>query len=125
MSGMVEGFDELLARSALRAGIRLGCAVPDRGDGAYWRGAHGLTGTNRRDEFDRIGAVAWRSTYVMEDVHGTAGLHLGAKYANFVRNDVMAAHADECLVRDPTTPGARQCPTVFRAAGGPFGIRSA
>jgi hypothetical protein len=124
MSGMAEGFDSLLAWAALRAGVRLWCAVPNRGYGAYYWGRASLTGRDRLAEFTRCLNVAWRRTFVMEDIHGTTSLHLGGVHANFVRNDWMIERADEFLVWDPTSRGTAHCLAGVRKAGLPYRILS-
>jgi hypothetical protein len=126
MSGMAEGFDKLLALTALRTGVKLWCAIPNRGYGAYyWGPAQSLTGTDQRAQFTAIVARAWRVTYVMEDVHRTQGLYLNGKHSNFIRNDYMVAQADEFLVWDPGSRGTQQCFATIRAAGRQYTLLSA
>lgn len=124
MSGMAEGFDACVALTTLRAGLRLWCAVPNRGYGAYYWGEHSVTGRDRRAEFDDILDRAWKVTYVMEDVHGRLGLRLDGEHANYVRNRWMVAQANEFVVWDPTTPGTEHCLAAVRAAGLPYVVLS-
>lgn len=131
MSGMAEGFDHLLAWVALRAGVRLWCAVPNQGYGRHYWGRASLTRTNRTAEFTRYLNAAWRRTFVMEDIHGTSALHLNGLHANFVRNDWMVdgdpvhfAGADEWLVWDPISRGTAHCLAGIQKAGKPYRILS-
>jgi hypothetical protein len=121
MSGMAEGFDKLLALSALRAGIRLWCAIPNKGYGNYyWSAKESRTGKDQRAEFDRIVAAAWKATYVMEDIHHTHGIKLNGVHSNFLRNDFMVEQADEFLVWDPQSRGTKQCFATIRKVDKPY-----
>lgn len=125
MSGMAEGWDELIAVTALARGIRLWAAVPNRGYGRWYWGQKSATKTNRLARFDEILSQAWRVTYVMEDVFGTSSLHLDGRHANFVRNDWMVsgrgpwAGADDFLVLGPVKPrsGTADCVETIKKAG--------
>lgn len=124
MSGMAEGFDACLAKVALTAGIRLWCAVPNRGYGAYYWGRNSLTGRDRLGEFEAILAAAvqggGRVTYVMEDVHRTSALHLNGEHANNVRNRFMVEQANEFVAWDPRpNSGTDHCVKAARLAGVP------
>ena len=125
MSGMAEGFDKLLALTALRLDIKLWCAVPNHGYGAYYWGRKSLTGEDRLAEFERILAAAWQVTYVMEDIHHTSGLKLNGKHSNFVRNDFMVERAHEFLVWNPTSSGTKQCLATIVRSGRPYKVLDA
>lgn len=131
MSGMAEGFDACLAYTALRAGVRLWAAVPNKGFGGHYWGRNSLTGRDRLAEFVGILAAAERVTFVMEEIHGTTRLHLDGVHANFVRNSWMVnggpdgfAGADEFVVWDPTSRGTAHCLAEIRRAGKPFRVLS-
>ena len=123
MSGLAEGWDELMARVAIRLGVRLWCAVPNRGYGAYYWGRESLTGVDRSADFESIRAAAERVTHVMEDIHGTRELKWRGKHANFWRNDFMVtgggdfAGADDFAVWNPTSRGTAHCVDAIRRAG--------
>lgn len=117
MSGMAEGFDKALAVAALHWKIRLWCAIPNRGYGAYYWGRASLTGEDRLAEFDSILARADRVTYVAEDIHRTRELKWGGKHANFWRNDFMVAEADDFVVWNPESKGTAHCVAAIKRAG--------
>jgi hypothetical protein len=127
MSGMAEGYDACLAKVALAAGIRLWCAVPNRGYGAWYWGRNSLTGRNRLAEFEAILAAAWRVTYVMEDVHRTSALRLNGEHANNLRNLWMVSGgrdgfpgANEFVAWDARPgSGTAHCVEAARLAGVP------
>ena len=124
MSGMAEGFDSLLAWAALRAGVRLWCAVPNRGYGAYYWGRYSLTGTDRTAEFTRYLHAAWRRTFVTEDVYGGDVRNLNGVHSNLARNVWMVEQADEFLVWDPISRGTARCLAGIQKAGKPYRILS-
>lgn len=125
MSGMAEGWDHAVAKAALDVGLRLWCAVPNKGYGRhYWSAGQSLTGQDCTAEFAAILDQAWRVTYVMEDVHGTTALKLNGVHANSLRNDFMVTGdglnfpgADDFLVWDPTSKGTAHCVTAIKRAG--------
>ncbi|WP_433730787.1 hypothetical protein ACQP2Y_21015 [Actinoplanes sp. CA-051413] len=124
MSGGTEGFDELIARCALKLGIFLWLALPNRTYvGHYW-GRASVTGRDRRGDFAEIMNGAGRVTHVMEEVHGTTELKLNGKHANFWRNDWMVQQAQEFLVWDPTSKGTAHCLTQIKKAGLPYKVLS-
>lgn len=118
MSGMAEGFDHLLAVTALKLGIPLWCAIPNKGYGRhYWRD-NSVTGRDQFAEFCRIVDAAYRVTYVADGVY-VDGIH-----ANFVRNDWMVDQATEFVVWDPTSRGTAHCLKAIRRAGLPYTVLS-
>lgn len=117
MSGMAEGFDEMLAETALSLGVRLWAAVPNRSYGRfYWGLHHSVTGRNRTGEFESLRLRAWKCTYVMEEIHGTHLPHLHDRSANLWRNDFMAQTADDFLVWQPSSRGTGHCVRAIRVA---------
>jgi hypothetical protein len=125
MSGCAEGWDACVAWTAIRAGIRLWAAVPNRGYGAHYWGRKSLTGRDQLPEFERILAAAWRVTYVMEEIHGTSALYLDGLHSNFVRNTFMVDKAQEFVVWDPSSRGTAHCLAEIKRAGKPFRVLSA
>jgi hypothetical protein len=125
MSGMAEGFDELLANLAIKLEIPLIAAVPNKGYGAYYWGRNSLTGTDRIANFSWMLSKAKKVVYVMEDVHGIArGLYLNGRHSNFLRNDWMVAQANHFLVWDPSSRGTADCFGSIRKASKSFEILS-
>lgn len=116
MSGMAEGFDKALAITAINMGIRLWCAVPNRGYGQYYWGRNSKTGQNRMAEFNTILGRAEQVTYVC------AGVYHNGRHANFVRNDFMVGKGSFFLVWDPSSSGTRQCLESIQKAGKPHKI---
>jgi hypothetical protein len=120
MSGMAEGFDSCMAWTAIRAGIRLWCAVPTRSYGGYYWGRASLTGQDRLAEFWSILRQAWKVTYVMEEIHGVDSLYLNGEHANNVRNRFMVEQADEFVAWDVRPgSGTAHCVEQARLAGVP------
>jgi len=126
MSGFAEGWDEAVAKAAIKLNLRLWAAVPNRGYGRwYWSAEHSQTHTNRLGGFADLLGRAWRVTYVMEDVHRTTALKLGGKHANSWRNDFMVTGgldfpgADDFVVLGPVKPGSgtAHCVAAIRRAG--------
>ncbi|MEU4558550.1 hypothetical protein AB0F72_09170 [Actinoplanes sp. NPDC023936] len=117
ISGLAEGFDECLARAALRLGVRLWCAIPSRSYlGHYW----GRTSLLRRDRLakaEEIVGQAWKVTYVAEQILGTAALKVDGLHINFHRNLFMTEQADDFVVWDPTSRGTAHCVKAIRQAG--------
>lgn len=117
MSGLAEGFDELLAVVALRLGIRLWAAVPNRGYLAHYWGRESQLKRDRLPEAQAILDQAWKVAYVMEDIHGTTALKLDGLHANFWRNQFMVDQAEDFLVWIPTSTGTAHCVKAIKAAG--------
>lgn len=129
MSGGAEGWDECVARAAIRLRVRLWLALPNRGYiGWYW-GRASLLKRDRLVEFAEIEAAAWKITHVMEEVHGTSALKKNGKHANFWRNDFMVIGgplgevdfpgADDFAVLGPVVPGSgtAHCVKAIKDAG--------
>jgi hypothetical protein len=117
MSGMAEGFDHLLAVSALALGIPLWCAIPNKYYGRHYWKRNSVTGRDQYAEFCRIIDAARRVTYVMDDVYGTTALYLNGVHSNFVRNDWMVEQSDDFLVWDSTSKGTAHCVKAIQDAG--------
>lgn len=117
MSGAAEGFDELLARVAIRLRVRLHLALPNRGYAAYYWGRASLLERDRSAEFTQIARYAEQITYVMEDVHGTRELKKDGLHANFWRNLFMVQTADDFLVWNLTSKGTAHCVEAIKKAG--------
>lgn len=116
MSGMAEGFDETVAVAALDAGVRLWCAIPNRGYGDYYWGRQSRHRRDRRAEFTAIVEQAWRVTHIAEDIHRTRSLRIGGRHMNMVRNDWMVETADAFWIYDTGSRGTADCVASIEAA---------
>lgn len=125
MSGGAEGFDELIARCAMRLGIRLWLALPNRGYLAYYWGRASLLQRDRAAEAVELVDQAWKVTHVMEQIHGTNALKVDGLHANFWRNLYLVEQADDFLVWDPSSKGTAHCLSEIRRHGTPYAILSA
>jgi hypothetical protein len=115
ISGMAEGFDEALARSAMCVGVTLIAAIPNKGYSAYyWRNNSQLK-VDRMDSFQELAGYAHRSG----GVHYVCGkdIYVNGKHSNFVRNEWMADRADVVWVYNPTSRGTAQCYNYCRTNG--------
>jgi hypothetical protein len=134
MSGMAEGFDKALAKAALKHGIKLWCAVPNRGYGNYYWRKTSLTKQDRLWEFDAILEQAWEVTFIMEEVHKATGSGVfynagtnslswersHGKHTNFIRNDFMVEMGHAFVVYDPSTRGTADAYKSMRKTGKPI-----
>jgi hypothetical protein len=115
ISGMAEGFDEALARSAMCVGVTLIAAIPNKGYSAYyWR-------DNSELKIDRMDTFQELARYANETgaVHYVCGknVYVDGKHSNFVRNEWMADRADVVWVYNPTSKGTAQCYNYCRTNG--------
>ena len=117
MSGMAEGFDECLARAALRLRVRLWCAIPSRTYLGYYWGRKSLLERDRLAEAEEIVGQAWKVTYVAEQILNTTALTVDGLHINFHRNLFMTEQADDFVVWDPTSKGTAHCVEAIRQAG--------
>ncbi len=117
MSGGAEGWDELLARIAIRLGVRLWLALPNKGYLRHYWGRASLLNRDRSAEADGLVAAAWKVTHVMEQIHGTTALKLDGLHANFWRNQFMVERSDDFVVWNPESTGTAHCVRVIRQAG--------
>jgi len=119
MSGGAEGFDELLARVALKLGVRLWLALPSKTYLDYYWRRNSLLGYDRGDEARQILDAAEKVTYVAEGILGTKQLKVDGLHVNFHRNFWMVDTADDWLALGPVKPGSgtAQCVEAIRAAG--------
>ena len=106
ISGMAEGFDEALAKAAMKVGVNLLAAIPNKGYSRYYWENNSILGINRMQEFQEMAKYA----------AGTGGVHyvcqkiyVEGKHSNFVRNEWMADKANIVWVYNPSTRGTAQC----------------
>lgn len=106
ISGMAEGFDEVLAGSALLEGVSLLAAIPNHGYGDYYWKRNSLMGLDRTVPF----------TILTDYARSTGGVHYvcnniyeNGKHSNFIRNEWMADRANIVWVYNPTSRGTKHC----------------
>lgn len=117
MSGGAEGWDELLARVAIRLGVRLHLVLPSKSYANHYWGRASVLKRDRMPEFREIASAEWRTTYVAEQILGTTGLYVDGLHINFHRNLIMTEWADDFAVWDPTSRGTAHCVGAIKAAG--------
>lgn len=103
ISGMAEGFDELLARTAIKLNIPLLAYIPNLGYGPYYWGRASFTKTNRYVEFTDLVSRAKAVRYSADSVY------VEGRHSNFIRNEDMLRDCNYLLVYNPTSPGTAQC----------------
>jgi hypothetical protein len=115
ISGMAEGFDEALARSAMCVGVTLIAAIPNKGYSAYYWRDNSQLKIDRMDTFQDLAGYAHRSG----GVHYVCGknIYVNGKHSNFIRNEWMADRADVVWVYNPTSTGTAQCYNYCRTNG--------
>jgi len=106
ISGMAEGFDEVLAGAAMIEKIKLLAAVPNVGYANYYWKDNSLLKLNRILPFNLLLEYA-KSTGGVHYV--CSGIYEGGRHSNFIRNEWMADQADLVWVYNPTTKGTAQC----------------
>jgi predicted Rossmann-fold nucleotide-binding protein len=117
MSGGAEGLDELLARVAIRLGVRLHLVLPSKSYASHYWGRKSVLGRDRLAEFAEIVAAAWKTTCVAEQILHTTSLYVDGLHINFHRNLIMTEWADDFVVWDPSSRGTSHCVSTIRAAG--------
>lgn len=112
ISGMAEGFDELLARVAIDLGIPVLPAIPNPGYADYYWGKHSLLQYDRRGEFN------WYLHHAgMDPVYVCESIYVNGVHANFIRNTWMVQRADFFYVYDPHSAGTKHCFAELQEAG--------
>lgn len=110
VSGMAEGFDELIAMCATHLKIPWIAVVPHDGYGVYYWG-DSLLGHDRYPEFVKLLGCAKSVEYVCNSP-------LGGR-SNFIRNERMVEMAHEFLVWG-NTRGTKHCRKLIERAGLPW-----
>ncbi len=103
ISGLAEGFDEILAIAAIESKVPFDAYVPTASYGNYYWGQNSLTGKSRKNQFDTI------LKHAREIVTVCDRLYIDGKHANFVRNEAMVDAADRVWAWNPSSSGTRQC----------------
>jgi hypothetical protein len=137
MSGMAEGWDELLAMLARELGIRLWVYIPNKGYVDYYWGPTdpdkpskgSRTGRDRREAAKSLVDYAEKVEYTVEDRLLPKGIEATAfkcpipdkpgttEHSNYARNRAMVEDADVFLVWDPSSSGTAHCFGLIKKSG--------
>lgn len=115
ISGMAEGWDELIALIGYRHEIPYIAVIPNTGYGRYYWQNNSITGRNRIQHFNRLLGRAQSVEYVCGSRIRVDGVH-----ANFHRNQRMVQMADFALVYKSWSPGTRHAVGLLQKSGTPF-----
>ncbi len=121
LSGMAEGWDELVARRCIALGVAFVAALPNPGYGAYyWSAEHSRSGSDRLAELDEILSAAVEVRHVCQGVYGLLGGRRA--HSNLVRNQWLVDAADELVAhREPgLSRGTDDCLRRALEAGKPW-----
>jgi hypothetical protein len=111
LSGMSEGFDELLAGASVATGVPFVAVLPNPSYLTYaWRD-HSYLQRDRLKEAELLLAQA------SEVVTVSTTLYVGGRHSNLARNEWMADRCDVMWVYNPVTPGTRHCYGYCRRKG--------
>lgn len=116
VSGMAEGFDELVAQAAYLKDIPYTACIPHSGYGDYYWRRNSVVGRDRYAEFEAWVERAAKVEYVCPTIY-VNGVH-----SNFIRNDRMVELADEFVVFDPRSRGTAHCLTAIKRAKLPYTV---
>jgi len=120
ISGMAEGWDEAIAKVALRNGIPYTVMIPNSGYGNYYWGKNSLSKLNRIKVFNELVEGANNVIYVCSSLYQEID---GKRvHANFVRNQAMVDACDAALVYKPESRGTRDAVERLRKANKPFKV---
>lgn len=115
ITGMAEGWDELIAKVGLNNKIPYHAYVPNKGYGKYYWGKRSLLRRNRLPTYEKLLDGAARVIYVAGN-----DLYVNGEHANFVRNRRMIADSDMALVyreKGHYSRGTEHCLKHIIAAG--------
>ena len=120
ISGMAEGWDEAIAKVAMRNSIPYTVMIPNLGYGSYYWGKNSLLKRDRMGTFNELITnatdIVYVCKYIYEDVDGIR------THANFIRNQAMVDACDGALVYDATSSGTRDAVTRLKKAGKPYKV---
>lgn len=116
VSGMAEGWDEAIAKAALRNNMPYIAVVPFPSYGIhYWSHHRSFLKTDRIDVFNQLLVGA-------EYVRYTASDHDIRSAANFYRNQVMVDMSNHALVFNPTSSGTKDAVVRLDKANVPYEV---
>lgn len=117
ISGMAEGWDEMLAKIAIRNNIPFDAYVPHPTYGEYYWGRNSKMKRNRLTSFNELLSKARKVHY------SSAGeLYINGTHVNFIRNSHMVAACDMGLVYNPKSSGTRDAVAKLTQARKPFEV---
>ncbi|MGW8177720.1 MAG: hypothetical protein ACWGQW_02830 [bacterium] len=116
ISGLAEGWDEMIAKIAQRNNIPYDAYIPNPGYGAYYWRDHSKLGRDRFTTFKELVKGA-RQYYVVCNSVYQNGVH-----CNFVRNTAMVDACDIGIVYNPSSSGTRDGVAKLRQANKPYEI---
>lgn len=116
ISGMAEGWDEAVAKVALRNNIPYSVYLPNNGYGKYYWGEHSFLGVDRMHTFNELVLGATERIVVCKS------LYVDGVHANFVRNQAMVDACDGALVFDALSSGTKDAVTRLIKAGKPYKV---
>lgn len=120
ISGMAEGWDEAIAKVAMRNSIPYTVMIPNLGYGKYYWQQNSLLKRDRMSTFieliNNAADVVYVCKYIYENVDGVR------THANFIRNQAMVDACDGALVYDATSSGTRDAVTRLVKAGKPYKV---
>lgn len=116
ISGMAEGFDEIIARAGFKANVPVTLAIPNEGYVKYYWGKNSKTGKNREHIASEIMKRASEIIIVCDSIY------VNGEHANFVRNKFMVDQCDALWVYKPESAGTAHCLQYARTVHKPFEI---
>lgn len=88
ISGMAEGFDEVIAYAAMIASVPFHAYIPNDGYGDYYWAKNSVTGRDRIQDWNKLISAAASVQYICNGIYQN-GIH-----SNFVRNCAMVEDSD-------------------------------
>lgn len=120
ISGMAEGWDEAIAKVAMRNDIPYIVMIPNLGYGKYYWQQNSLLKRDRMATFNELITnatdIVYVCKYIYENVDGVR------THANFIRNQAMVSACDGALVYDAASSGTRDAVTRLKKAGKPYKV---
>jgi len=150
ISGMAEGWDELIARVAVEVGVPFVAMVPNKDYGSYYWGRNSLLKKDRIASFKNLLSKAQKVIY-LEEIYGRQinltkifvdSMKAQGKYAatclpgpnfiiegrlthaNFARNQAMVDMCHGALVYQSESPGTKDTVTRLKKANKPYKVAS-
>lgn len=106
ISGMAEGFDEILAFAAVELQIPLRAYIPNKGYGEYYWKKNTCSGEDRYDVFFTLLDYAKRTGEIR---YVCNAIYSNSIHSNLIRNWAMVDDCDLLLVYNPVSPGTKSC----------------
>jgi hypothetical protein len=116
ISGMAEGWDEAIAKVAMRNNIPYSVMIPTKDYGDYYWRRNSLLKVNRMTTFDELISKAAEVIYVSNK------LYVDGVHANFIRNQAMVDACDGALVYEPHSRGTQDAVNRLAKANKPMKV---